>query len=76
MSSALLSSPTLSAPEARNSLAPDLVALFLGVRPHPDVVIPPPLVTVASLAAARRATAADPQSAIFEWDGPGQRLKG
>ena len=57
------------------ALAPDLVALFLGARPHPDIVIPQPQVTVAGLAAAARAASADPASATVRWDGPGQRLK-
>jgi hypothetical protein len=58
-------------------LAPDLLALFFGARPHPDVVIPQPLVTVAGLAAAARAAipGADAQVAL-RWDGPGQRLTG
>jgi hypothetical protein len=67
-------SAVLSSPSALNTLAPDLVAVFFGAQPHPDIVIPRPQVTVADLAAAARAAA--PDSVTFEWDGPGQRLKG
>ena len=60
-----------------DALAPDLLALFLGAQPHPDVVIPRPLVTVAGLAAAARAAAPDPGAPVaLRWDGPGQRLTG
>jgi hypothetical protein len=60
---------------APSTLAPDLLALFVGAQPHPDVVIPQPLVTVAGLAAAARAASPDPGTPVsMRWDGPGQRL--
>jgi hypothetical protein len=41
-----------------SSLAPDLVAMFTGLQPHPDVAAAEPLATVAGLAAAARMAAA------------------
>ena len=59
-------------PGAHDRLAPDLVALFLGATPHPDIVIPEPRVTIAALAAAARASG---QSADgLRWDAAGQRF--
>ncbi|NUR27757.1 MAG: hypothetical protein HOV83_18260 [Catenulispora sp.] len=54
-------------------LAPDLVALFLGATPHPDIVIPEPLVTIADLAAAARA-AGGAGATVLRWDAAGQRF--
>ncbi|MEY9863291.1 hypothetical protein ABH935_008940 [Catenulispora sp. GAS73] len=53
-------------------LAPDLVALFLGATPHPDIVIPEPTVTVADLAAAARAEGV--AAARLRWDAAKQRF--
>ena len=55
-----------------DALAPDLLALFLGATPHPDIAIPEPAVTIAGLAAAARA--AGPASAGLRWDAAGQRF--
>ncbi|GAA2055867.1 hypothetical protein GCM10009839_75970 [Catenulispora yoronensis] len=59
-----------------DTLAPDLVALFLGATPHPDIVIPEPRVTLADLAAAARArsTEAGAGAAVLRWDAAGQRF--
>jgi hypothetical protein len=57
---------------AHDSLAPDLVALFLGATPHPDIVIPEPKVTIAELAAAARAEGL--ASAGLKWDAARQRF--
>jgi hypothetical protein len=55
-----------------DALAPDLVALFLGATPHPDIVIPEPAVTIAGLAAAARAEGL--ASAGLRWDAARQRF--
>ncbi|ACU76434.1 hypothetical protein Caci_7610 [Catenulispora acidiphila DSM 44928] len=55
-----------------DALAPDLVALFLGATPHPDIVIPEPTVTIADLAAAARA--GGPAPAGLRWDAARQRF--
>ncbi|NUP48473.1 MAG: hypothetical protein HOW97_14365 [Catenulispora sp.] len=83
-------SPALSRPSAGvpaalaalppDALAPDLVALFLGATPHPDIVIPEPRVTIAELAAIARArgggSGAEGGSgtAVLRWDAAGQRF--
>jgi len=56
-----------------DALAPDLVALFLGAAPHPDIVIPEPLVTIADLAAAARAEGGA-GATVLRWDAAGQRF--
>jgi hypothetical protein len=56
----------------RDALAPDLVALFLGATPHPDIVIPEPTVTIADLAAAARAEGL--AAAGLRWDAARQRF--
>lgn len=55
-----------------DALAPDLVALLLGATPHPDIVIPEPMVTVADLAAAARAGGL--AGAGLRWDAARQRF--
>ena len=72
------SSSTLASP--LDALAPDLVALFLGATPHPDIVIPEPRVTIADLVAIARAqSAGTPEAAagagpVLRWDAAGQRF--
>jgi hypothetical protein len=61
---------TLTLPH--DALAPDLVALFLGATPHPDIVIPEPAVTIAGLAAAARAEGQ--AAAGLRWDAARQRF--
>ncbi|GAA1971051.1 hypothetical protein [Catenulispora subtropica] len=56
-----------------DALAPDLVAMFLGATPHPDIVIPEPRVTIADLAAAARAEGGAP-AGVLRWDAAGQRF--
>ena len=56
-----------------DTLAPDLVALFLGATPHPDIAIPEPQVTIADLAAAARAEGAA-AAGVLRWDAAGQRF--
>jgi hypothetical protein len=56
----------------QDALAPDLVALFLGATPHPDIAIPEPAVTVAGLAAAARAGGL--AGAGLRWDAARQRF--
>ena len=70
------SAPTAALTLPHDALAPDLVALFLGARPHPDIVIPEPVVTIAELAAAARAAgaAAGAASAGLRWDAARQRF--
>ena len=58
---------------APDALAPDLVALFLGATPHPDIVIPERQVTIADLAAAARAEGGT-EAAVLRWDAAGQRF--
>ena len=60
------------APDLAPALAPDLVALFLGATPHPDIVIPEPTVTVADLAAAARAEGV--AAGLLRWDAAEQRF--
>jgi hypothetical protein len=55
------------------ALAPDLVALFLGATPHPDIEIPEPQVTIADLAAAARAEGGA-AATVLRWDASGQRF--
>ena len=55
-----------------DALAPDLVALFLGATPHPDIVIPEPTVTIADLAAAARAGGG--AGTGLRWDAARQRF--
>jgi hypothetical protein len=62
--------PTAAA--ALDALAPDLVALFLGATPHPDIVIPEPAVTIADLAAAARAEGL--ATTGLRWDAARQRF--
>ena len=62
----------LSPAPAPDLLAPDLVALFLGATPHPDIVIPEPTVTVADLAAAARAEGV--AAGRLRWDAAKQRF--
>ena len=57
---------------ATAALAPDLIALFLGATPHPDIVIPEPTVTVAGLAAAARAEGL--AATGLRWDASRQRF--
>ncbi|MEZ0115885.1 hypothetical protein ABH920_009927 [Catenulispora sp. EB89] len=70
---ALALSPALNtALNPTPALAPDLVALFLGATPHPDIVIPEPTVTVADLAAAARAEGV--AAGRLRWDAARQRF--
>jgi hypothetical protein len=58
-------------------IAPDLLALFDGARPHPDVQTPERFVTVADLVAeARSASASGDRAApvVLRWDGPRQQF--
>ena len=55
-----------------DALAPDLIALFLGATPHPDIVIPETTVTIADLAAAARAEGL--AAAGLRWDGARQQF--
>ncbi|MEY9925391.1 hypothetical protein ABH926_000011 [Catenulispora sp. GP43] len=57
---------------SHDALAPDLLALFLGATPHPDIVIPEPTVTIADLAAAARADGL--AAAGLRWDAARQRF--
>ncbi|MEY9895501.1 hypothetical protein ABIA35_009534 [Catenulispora sp. MAP12-49] len=57
---------------SHDALAPDLVALFLGATPHPDIVVPEPTVTIADLAAAARADGL--AAAGLRWDAARQRF--
>ena len=66
-----MSNDTKLVASAADNLAPDLVALFLGAQPHPDIVIPQPTVTVADLFAAAREGGTQ---VSLKWDGPRQRL--
>ena len=59
-------------PLPHEALAPDLVALFLGATPHPDIAIPEPAVTVAGLAAAARAEGHEVTG--LRWDAARQRF--
>ncbi|MFL6111182.1 MAG: hypothetical protein ACJ786_07510 [Catenulispora sp.] len=59
-------------PSTHHALAPDLVALFLGATPHPDIVIPEPRVTIAELAAAARASGRPADG--LRWDAAAQRF--
>jgi hypothetical protein len=67
-------SPTAAAlaPTLAPALAPDLLALFAGAAPHPDIVIPEPAVTIAGLAAAARA--AGRAGTHLRWDAARQRF--
>jgi hypothetical protein len=64
--------PNHASSTATAALAPDLIALFLGATPHPDIVIPEPTVTVAGLAAAARAEGAVVTG--LRWDAAKQRF--
>jgi len=59
-------------PTDATTLAPDLVALFVGATPHPDIVIPEPRLTVADLAAAARAEGL--AATGLRWDAARQRF--
>ena len=65
-------SSTATAALAPDLVAPDLIALFLGATPHPDIVIPEPTVTVADLAAAARAEGV--AATRLRWDAAKQRF--
>ena len=69
---------SLTASRTADAIAPDLLALFDGARPHPDIAVPERFVTVAELAAAARAArTADGDRGtpvVLRWDGPRQRF--
>ena len=57
------------------AIAPDLLALFDGAEPHPDIAVPKRFVTVADLVAAARSASGDRDGAVvLRWDGPRQQL--
>lgn len=60
---------------AADAIAPDLLALFDGAEPHPDIEVPRRFVTVADLFAAARTASGDrDKPVVLRWDGPRQQL--
>jgi hypothetical protein len=66
------STPAATLTPPHDALAPDLMALFLGATPHPDIAIPETTVTIADLAAVARAEGL--ATAGLRWDGAKQRF--
>jgi hypothetical protein len=60
---------------AAEAIAPDLLAMFAGAQPHPDIETPQRFVTVADLVAAARSVYGDrDRPVMLRWDGPRQQL--